>query len=94
VDANATEDLGLLRARIKEMIVRDLKLEHVRPEEIVDDAPLFVEGLGLDSLDALQLVVSVEENFGVLIPDEEVGKVAFASVSALARFIVQERGKG
>jgi acyl carrier protein len=85
------EELDALKAKIKVMIVRDLKLEDVEAEDIVDEAPLFVEGLGLDSLDALQLVVSVEENFGVMIPDENVGKVAFASVDALARYIVQER---
>jgi acyl carrier protein len=84
-------DFNELKWKIKAMIVRDLKLEDVRPEEIVDDAPLFVEGLGLDSLEALQLVVSVEENFGVVIPDENAGKVAFASVTALARYIVQEK---
>ncbi len=76
------------------MIIRDLKLEDINQEDIVDDAPLFIEGLGLDSLEALQLVVSVEENFGVLIPDENAGKVAFASVNALAEYIMKEKGKG
>lgn len=88
------EDFDTLKIKVKEMIIKDLKLEDIRPEDIVDDAPLFVEGLGLDSLEALQLVVSVEENFGVLIPDENVGKIAFASVNALAEYILRERQKG
>lgn len=83
------EDLHALKTKIKEMIVRDLELKGVRPEDITDDAPLFVEGLGLDSLHALQLAVSVEENFGVPIPDEKVGRMAFASVNALAEYIVR-----
>jgi acyl carrier protein len=82
-----------LKAKVKEMIIRDLKLEDISPEDIVDDAPLFIEGLGLDSLEALQLVVSVEESFGVLIPDENAGKVAFESVNALAQYINKEMGK-
>lgn len=87
-------EFDALKAKVKEMIVRDLKLEDISQEDIVDDAPLFIEGLGLDSLEALQLVVSVEENFGVLIPDENAGKVAFASVNALAEYIMKEKGKG
>ena len=82
-----------LRKQLKQLLIEKLNLEDIIPEAIGDDMPLFGEGLGLDSLEALQLVVSVEENFGVLIPDEEVGKVAFASVNALARFIIQEKGK-
>lgn len=82
-----------LKAKVKEMIIRDLKLEDINPEDIVDDAPLFIEGLGLDSLEALQLVVSVEESFGVLIPDENAGKVAFESINSLAKYIQNEKGK-
>jgi len=87
-------EIDELKAKVKEMIIRDLKLEDISPEDIVDDAPLFIEGLGLDSLEALQLVVSVEESFGVLIPDENAGKVAFASLNALANYIMKEREKG
>ncbi len=83
-----------LKVEVKEMIIRDLKLEDISPEDIVDDAPLFIEGLGLDSLEALQLVVSIEESFGVLIPDENAGKIAFASLNALAGYILKEREKG
>jgi acyl carrier protein len=75
-----------LNHRIKVMLVDALKLD-VKPEAIDDHAPLFGSGLGLDSLDALQLAVSVEETFGVPIGDEATGKTAFASVTALAAHI-------
>lgn len=79
-----------LKVRIKNMLVERLKLE-VDPTSIEDDAPLFAEeGLGLDSIDALELVLGVEQELGVRIDDEEVGSKAFASVSALAAF-VEER---
>lgn len=79
-----------LKVRIKNMLVERLKLE-VDPASIEDDAPLFAEeGLGLDSIDALELVLGVEQELGVRIDDEEVGSKAFSSVSALAEF-VEER---
>jgi acyl carrier protein len=77
-----------LKRRLKAMIVAGLKLEDVRPEDIADAAPIFVEGLGLDSIDALELVVLVEDHFHVTIPDEEVGQRALASIDALADFIL------
>jgi acyl carrier protein len=75
------------RSRIKHLLVDALHLEGLVPLEIADDAPLFGEGLGLDSVDALELVVALEKEFGVRIQSHEVGKEAFASVSALAAFI-------
>jgi acyl carrier protein len=80
-----------LRQDLKEVIVRELDLEGVRPEDIDEHAPLFGEGLGLDSLDALQLAMAVEERFGVVVPDGDGGKVAFASVNALAEYIAANR---
>ena len=77
-----------LKQRLKVLIVDGLKLEDKRPEDIDDTAPIFVEGLGLDSIDALELVVLVEDNFRVTIPDEDVGKRAFASIDALTDFIL------
>ena len=81
-----------LRSEVKELLVSGLRLD-VRPADIADDAAIFGEGLGLDSIDALELVVLVEERFRVSIPDEEVGKRAFASVNALVDFIRQERAE-
>ena len=56
-----------LKQRVKEMIIQRLKLEDMTPDQIDDDAPLFGEGLGLDSIDALELVLGVEQVFGVKI---------------------------
>ena len=77
-----------LKSRVKELIVRQLKLE-VAPESIKDAAPLFGDsvGLGLDSIDALELVLGLEQEFGIKVEDEEVGVKAFASVDALCDFI-------
>ncbi|MGD9765206.1 MAG: phosphopantetheine-binding protein [Candidatus Binatia bacterium] len=80
-----------LKQRLKVMIIEGLKLEDKRPEDIADAEPIFVEGLGLDSIDALELVVLVEEHFRVTIPDEEVGQRAFACIDALADFILTAR---
>ena len=80
-----------LKAELKTLMIEGLKLEDVQEEDIDDSAPIFVEGLGLDSIDALELVVLVEEKFRVVIPDEEVGKVAFASVNALADYIAAQQ---
>jgi len=76
-----------LKDRLKSMLVRELNLEDISPGDIVDDEPLFGEGLGLDSLDAVELVVLVEKHFGVVIKDMDEGRIAFASVNSLAAFI-------
>jgi acyl carrier protein len=83
------ESNGLL-GEVKDLLTTGLRLT-MPPADIPDDSPIFGEGLGLDSIDALELVVLVEERFHVSIPDEEVGKRAFASVRALADFIAAER---
>ena len=81
-------DRDQLKQRLKVLLIEGLKLENKQPEDIEDAAPIFVEGLGLDSIDALELVVLVEEHFRVTIPDEHVGQKAFASIDALADFIL------
>jgi acyl carrier protein len=81
-----------LRAEVKELLTSGLRLE-LAPADIADEAPIFGEGLGLDSIDALELVVLVEERFHVSIPDEEVGRQAFASINALVDFILSERAR-
>ena len=80
-------DKAALSHEIKEIIVRELKLEGKTPADIDERAPLFGEGLGLDSVDALELVVLIEEKFNIQIPDEDVGKRAFASIAALADYV-------
>jgi acyl carrier protein len=77
-----------VKDRLKKLIVERLKLQ-VDQDSIDDDAPLFGEGLGLDSIDALELVVGLEQEFGVQVPDEAVGREAFASINALADFVVK-----
>ena len=82
-----------LKLRVKQLIVRQLKLE-LDPASIKDAAPLFgdsADGLGLDSIDALELVLGVEKEFGIKVQDEEVGVKAFASVNALCDFIEQKK---
>ena len=84
-------DRNELKMRLKHLLVEGLRLEGVAPDSIQDAEPIFVEGLGLDSIDALELVVLVEEEFRVVIPDEEVGKLAFASINALADYILDHQ---
>jgi acyl carrier protein len=80
-----------LKQDIKQLIITSLNLDDMKPEQIVDDAPLFQEGLGLDSIDALELAVAIERKYRVTIPDEAVGKKVFSSVSALAQYVSENR---
>ena len=79
------------RLDLKKLIVSSLNLEGVDPEKIVDDAPLFSAGgsagLGLDSVDALELVVALEKACGIKIQSNEVGRDTFASVASLSAFL-------
>lgn len=80
-----------LKHAVKEMIIQRLKLEGMTAEDIEDQAPLFGEGLGLDSIDALELVLGVEQTFGVKIEDEAAGMKAFRNVESLAAFIQEHK---
>jgi acyl carrier protein len=84
-------ELSTLKAEIKELLVRELNLEGRDPSSIEDDAPLFGGGLSLDSLDALQLAMSIEEKYGVRIAEGDEARAIFASVSALARHVAAAR---
>ena len=80
-----------LRDQIKEMMVENLMLK-VSKEEIADDLPLFgPQGLGLDSIDALELVVSLEKRFGVTVPNSEAAKQALATVNSIAEYVAAHR---
>jgi len=79
-----------IKRDLKRLLIDGLRLQDLRPDDIEDAAPIFVDGLGLDSVDALELVVLVEEKFNIQIPDEDVGKRAFASIEALTDFVSTE----
>ena len=76
-----------LEHELKSMIITDLKLEDVKPEEIKETDPIFGEGLGLDSLDAVELVLLLQKHYKIEIKDMEEAKKAFASIQALADYI-------
>ena len=81
-----------LRSRIKEVLVQSLRLPFPATQ-IADDVRLFGEGLGLDSIDALELVLAIERTFGVTIGDEQTAKRVLQSVNAIAEFIEERRGR-
>lgn len=76
-----------LNAKLKVLIVETLRLEDIAPADIPDDEPLIGGGLSLDSIDALELVVKLEKEFGIKISSSEESRAALASVSALAAYI-------
>lgn len=83
--------MQLLTDELKNKIIKALKLEEVTPADIKDDEPLFGAGLGLDSIDALDLVSMLERDYGVLIQDMEVARQAFASYRSLEEFVQRHR---
>lgn len=86
----SASDQSDLKGRIQKLIVERLKLD-IEPDSIDPAAPLFGDGLGLDSIDALELVLGIEQEFGVKIDDEEVGAQALSSVDALAEFVAKKK---
>lgn len=80
-----------IKEKLKQVLIDELNLEDVTPEEIGDEEPLFGDGLGLDSLDAVELVVVIQKHFGVEIKDMEEGRPALQSISSLAAFIEDKK---
>ena len=81
-----------LHAELKKLIVETLALEDTAPDEIENDAPLFGEGLGLDSIDALEIAMVLEERYGVTLDDDpEANQRVFESVRSLATFVAASR---
>ena len=72
---------------LKQQIIEVLNLEGMTPEDIDENAPLFGEGLGLDSIDALELIVLMEKNYGLKLEDPKKGKEIFASIKTMAAYI-------
>ena len=84
-----------LREAVKSLIVEALMLEDVKPSDIDDDAPLFGEGLGLDSIDALELAIAIDKRFGVKIEaEDERNRETFRSVANLSAHIAAHKVRG
>lgn len=80
-----------LIVKLKNEIIEVLNLEGMTPDDIADEAPLFGEGLGLDSIDALELIVLMEKNYGIKLQDPNQGKEIFRSVKTMAEYIEKNR---
>ena len=80
-----------LKQTLKEQIIEQLNLEDLTPADIKDYAPLFGEGLGLDSIDALEFIVLLEQNYGIKIADPSEGRDIFQSVNSLADYIEKNK---
>lgn len=91
---NRDAELAAIRTRLKELLVSHLSLEGVTPEQIQDDAPLFGEGLGLDSLDAVEIIVLLQRHFKVDVKNIEKGSKIFTSVASLAEYIHANTPRG
>lgn len=81
-----------LKQQLKAQIISALNLEDMTPADIDDAAPLFGEGLGLDSIDALELIMLLEKNYGIKFADKAQSKQALASVDAMAQYVSEHRG--
>jgi len=79
--------------KLKEEIIEVLNLEDLKPEDIDENAPLFGEGLGLDSIDALELIVLMEKSYGIKLKDPNQGKEVFKSIKVMAEYIAENRTK-
>lgn len=78
---------------LKQQIIEALNLEDITPADIQDDAPLFGEGLGLDSIDALELFVLLDKQYGIKLQNKEEGKQVFRSVDTMAEYTDAHRSK-
>ena len=79
--------------KLKEQIIDALNLEEITPEDIDDNAPLFGDGLGLDSIDALELIVILDKHYGIKIANPADGKAIFSSVAGIADYVPKNRTK-
>lgn len=82
-----------LEKQLKQQIIEALNLEDMSPEDIEGDAPLFGDGLGLDSIDALELIVLLEKHYGIKLSDPSEGKAIFKSIHTMADYVAAHRTK-
>jgi acyl carrier protein len=80
-----------LMADLKAQIIQQLNLKHLKPEDIGNDQPLFVEGLGLDSIDALELIVLLQQEYNIKLANAEDGPKVFQSVRTMAEYITANK---
>jgi acyl carrier protein len=80
--------------KLKKEIIEELKLEDITPEDIDADKPLFADGFGLDSIDALELIVLLERNYGLKIEDPKDGRKIFYSIRTMAEYITEHKKAG
>ncbi len=76
---------------LKVQIIEQLNLQHLKPEDIGDDQPLFVEGLGLDSIDALELIVLLQQKYGIKLANPQDGPLVFKTVKSIADYITEHK---
>ncbi len=82
-----------LKLQLKEQIIEALNLEDLKPADIEDAAPLFGEGLGLDSIDALELIMILEKNYGIKFSNKEESKAVLANINTMVDYIIKNRTK-
>ncbi|MCU0856885.1 MAG: phosphopantetheine-binding protein [Pontiellaceae bacterium] len=86
-DVNKEAQLAEIKAKLKRLLIEQLSLEDVSPEDITDDGELFGDGLGLDSLDAVEIVVLLQRNFSLEVKDMEQSREVFRTVNSLAEYV-------
>jgi len=86
-------DFGISRTRLKQSIIQWLQLDGITPQDIADEEPLFRDGLGLDSVDALEILLGIEKEYGIRLEDEDLVREVLVSVASIATYLEQEAKK-
>jgi acyl carrier protein len=86
-------NLAELKQEIKVLIIQTTKIPDIQPEDIIDDDPIFVEGLGLDSIDSLEIIMAIQRNYDIHIDNQDNIRFILQSVNTIADFIIKEKSK-